>query len=150
VPDPADLHGPPLLGLLLRLLAQHWNDHVDAALKDAGFGDIRPAHANVFALVPAEGIQVVELARRSQMAKQSMGQVIEQLEALGYVERRPDPDDGRAKRVFLTERGLSVRPVGAAAGRRVEADWAKLTSPRDVEALRGGLQQLLGRLDDDT
>jgi DNA-binding MarR family transcriptional regulator len=146
VSDHVDPDRPPLLGLLLRLLAQHWNNHVDAALKDAGFGDIRPAHANVFALVPADGIQVVELARRSQVAKQSMAQVVEQLETLGYVERRPDPADGRAKRVFLTERGLSVRPVGAAAGRQVEADWARLTSRDDVEGLRARLQQLLVRL----
>jgi DNA-binding MarR family transcriptional regulator len=137
----------PLLGLLLRLLNQHWGTHVDAALKDAGFGDIRPAHANVFALVPPEGMPVVELARRSQVAKQSMAQVVEQLEALGYVERRPDPDDRRAKRVFLTERGQSVRPVGAAAGRRVEEEWAALTSREDVEALRAGLQRLLAKLE---
>jgi DNA-binding MarR family transcriptional regulator len=149
VDDPADHRRSPLLGLLLRLLNQHWGDHVDAALKDAGFGDIRPAHANVFALVPPEGIPVVELARRSQMAKQSMAQVVDQLEALGYVERRRDPDDGRAKRVFLTERGQSVRPVGVTAGRRVEADWAALTSREDVEALRAGLQRLLAKLADE-
>jgi DNA-binding MarR family transcriptional regulator len=137
------------LGLLLRLLSQHWNHHVDAALKHAGFGDIRPAHANVFALVPAEGIQVVELARRSQVTKQSMAQAVAQLESLGYVERRPDPGDRRAKRVFLTERGRSVRPVGAAAGRRVEAEWAEVTSRQDVEALRDGLRRLLAQLADD-
>jgi DNA-binding MarR family transcriptional regulator len=149
VPDPADARGAPLLGLLLRLLSQHWNDHVDAALKGAGFGDIRPAHANVFALVPPEGMQVVELARSSHVTKQSMAQAVEQLETLGYVERRPDPGDRRARRVFLTARGLSVRPVGAAAGRGVEAEWAKLTSREEVEALRTGLQHLLAKLADD-
>ena len=78
-----------------------------------------------------------------------MAHDVEQLEALGYVERRPHPTDRRAKRVFLTERGLSVRPVGAAAGRRVEARWAALTSPKDVAALRAGLQDLLAKLADD-
>jgi DNA-binding MarR family transcriptional regulator len=138
----------PLLGLLLRLLNQHWTEAVDAALRDAGFGDIRPAHANVFPFVPPEGIQVSELADLAHVRKQTMAQAIAQLERAGYVERRPDPRDRRARLVFLTQRGEAVRPVGVAAGRRVEERWAKLTTQRDVEALRASLQRLVTRLQD--
>jgi DNA-binding MarR family transcriptional regulator len=140
------LHGPPLLGLLLRLLHQHWSQSIEAALNDAGFGDIRPPHANVFAFVPAEGIQVSELAQLSRVRKQTMAQVVEQLEEMGYVERRPDPRDRRGRLVFLTERGQSVRPVGAAAGRNVEQQWARLSSPETIQALRGSLETLLAEL----
>src|ERR1035438_7479597 len=51
------------LGLLLRLVHQHWAQAVDAALDDAGFGDIRPPHANVFTFVPPDGIRVSELTQ---------------------------------------------------------------------------------------
>ena len=135
----------PLLGLLLRLLNQHWTEAVEAALRDAGFGDIRPAHANVFPFVPPEGIQVSELAELARVRKQTMAQAIAQLERAGYVERRPDPRDRRARLVFLTQRGEAVRPVGVAAGRRVEERWAGLTTPGDIEALRGSLQRLVTR-----
>jgi DNA-binding MarR family transcriptional regulator len=145
----ADLPGSPLLGLLLRLLNQHWSQDVDAALSAAGFGDIRPPHANVFALVPAEGIQVSELAQLTRVRKQTMAEVIEQLERLDYVERRPDPQDGRARLVFLTARGRAVGPVGVAAGRRVEEHWARLSSPETIEVLRGSLQQLIAALRDE-
>ena len=141
-----DLHGPPLLGLLLRLLHQHWSQSIEAALNDAGFGDIRPPHANVFAFVPAEGIQVSELAQLSRVRKQTMAQAVEQLEEMGYVERRPDPQDRRGRLVFLSERGQAVRPVGAAAGRSVEQHWARLTSPETIQALRGSLETLLAEL----
>jgi DNA-binding MarR family transcriptional regulator len=141
-----DLHGPPLLGLLLRLLHQHWSQSIEAALRAAGFGDIRPPHANVFAFVPSGGIQVSELAQLSQVRKQTMAEVVEQLERMGYVERRPDPTDRRGRLVFLTERGQAVRPVGAAAGRRVERDWARLTSPETIQALRGSLERVLAEL----
>jgi DNA-binding MarR family transcriptional regulator len=136
----------PLLGLLLRLLNQHWADGVDAALRAAGFDGIRPHHANVFAFTPPEGIQVSELAQLSRVRKQTMAQAIEQLESAGYVERRPDPSDRRARLVFLTDRGKAVRPVGTTAGRRVEERWAELTSPEEVEALRRSLQRLLDAL----
>ena len=55
------------------------------------------------------------------MTKQSMAQLVAHLERHGYVERIPDPADGRAKLVRATERG-----------REVFADRAGATSPRST------------------
>ena len=137
------------LGLLLRLVHQHWTLAVDTALDDAGFGDIRPPHANVFTFVPPEGIQVAALTQLARVRKQTMTQAVEELEQLGYVERRPDPSDRRARLVFLTPRGAAVRPIAVAAGRQVEARWAKLAGTEELESLRHALQTLLARLQDD-
>jgi DNA-binding MarR family transcriptional regulator len=136
----------PLIGLLLRLVNQHWAGEIDAALRAAGFDGIRPPHANVFPFVPAEGIQVSKLAERARVRKQTMAQAVEQLERAGYVERRPDPRDRRARLVFLTARGQAVRPVAVAAGRRVEDHWAELTSRGEIESLRHSLLKLLSAL----
>jgi DNA-binding MarR family transcriptional regulator len=135
-----------LIGLLLRLVHQHWALDIDAALSEAGFGDIRAAHANVFPFVPPEGVQVSELAKRAHVRKQTMAQAVEELEQMGLVERRPDPRDGRARLVFLTSRGRQVPTVAIAAGRRVEERWAELTSQRSIESLRRTLQALLDAL----
>ncbi len=136
----------PLLGLLFRLLAQHHGQAVHAALKAAGFGDIRAPHANVFPFVPPHGIQVSELAALAGVRKQSMAQSVEELERAGYLERRPDPRDKRARLVFFTARGEAVRPVGKAAGQRVEEHWARLIGPDELEHLRQSLRHLLERL----
>lgn len=136
----------PLIGLLLRLVYQHYARDIDAALYEAGFSDIRPAAANVFPFVPAEGITVSRLAELAQVRKQSMAQAVDQLERTGYVERRPDPRDHRSRLVFLTKRGASVPPVTHAAAERVEQRWAQLTSPEEFEALRGALLRLLTEL----
>lgn len=139
----------PMLGLLLRLLNQHWGNHVHEALQKAGFDGLGAANANVIPFVPEEGIQVSELATLANVRKQSMAQQVEQLEKLGYLERRPDPNDRRARLVFLTERGKKVRPVALKAGREVEKQWAQLTSEKHVEELRGSLQALLAKLRDE-
>jgi len=138
----------PMLGLLLRLLNQHWGNHVHEALQKAGFDGLGAANANVIPFVPEEGIQVSELAKLANVRKQSMAQSVEQLEKLGYLERRPDPKDRRARLVFLTERGQQVRPVALKAGREVERQWAKATSPKEIEELRESLQTLLAKLRD--
>lgn len=140
----------PLLGLLLRLAHQHWAREVDAALATAGFDDIRPPHANVFPFVPEDGIQVGELAELARVRKQTMGAAIEQMEQAGYVERRPDPRDARARLVFLTARGASVRPVAHGAGREVEQTWAAILGRKRLEQLRTLLQDLLDELADST
>ncbi len=148
----AEEHAPhhTSLGLLLRLVHQHWTQAVDTALDDAGFGDIRPPHANVFTFVPPEGIHVSELTRLAHVRKQTMAQAVEELETMGYVERRPDPSDRRARLVFLTPRGEAVRPIAIVAGRRVEAQWAERTSPQEIESLRDALHVFLTRLQNDS
>ena len=144
--DAPNLPARTSLALLLRLVHQHHAQEVNTALRAAGFDDIRPPHANVFPFVPPEGIRVSEIARLAHVRKQTTAEAVEQLERLGYVERRPDPHDRRARLVFLTERGKAVRPVALATGRRVEQHWAELTSPGEVEALRNSLQRLLAEL----
>ncbi|MBB3291153.1 MULTISPECIES: MarR family transcriptional regulator [unclassified Rhizobium] len=134
------------LGLLLRLVHQHWAQDVDAALEKAGFDDIRPSHANVFTFMRPEGIQVSELTRLAHVRKQTMTQAVEELERLGYVERRPDPNDRRARLVFLTERGRGVRPVAMAAGRLVDQRWSDMAGSEEIDALKQALQSLLGKL----
>lgn len=143
------LSSSSLLGLLLRLLQQQWSDEVDRALRDAGFGDIRQHHANVFAFVPIEGIQVSELARLARVTKQSMANAVEQLERMGYIERRPDPADRRGRLVVLSERGQAVRPVGVRSGLEVEERWARSLGETELEQLRSRLLELLAVLDRD-
>jgi DNA-binding MarR family transcriptional regulator len=136
----------PVIGLLLRLLSQHYSEDIHAALREAGFGDIRPKHSNVFPFVPSEGITVSELAQLARVRKQTMAEAVGQLERMGYVERRPNPDDRRSRLVFLTKRGASVKPITHATAARVEEHWAELTSPEELEALRAALLHLLTEL----
>ncbi len=145
----ADFPSRPLIGLLLRLVYQHYAQDIDAALRQAGFDDIRPAAANVFPFVPAEGITVSRLAELARVRKQSMAQAVDQLERTGYVERRPNPRDHRSRLVFLTERGAGVPPVTHAAALRVEERWVELISPAEFETLRATLLHLLAVLRDE-
>jgi DNA-binding MarR family transcriptional regulator len=137
---------PGSLGVLLRLLHQQFAGTVDQALAEAGFGDVRAAHASVFTFVPPEGMPVSELTLLARVRKQSMAQTVDELEKLGYVERRQSPTDKRSRLVFLTARGQQVRPLAMAAGGRIEAQWAALAGAGELDAIKGGLARLLGRL----
>jgi DNA-binding MarR family transcriptional regulator len=96
----------PDLGVLTGRLLFAVQDELFATLADQGHPHLRPQHGAVLAYLDAEGSRATDLARRSGQHKQVVGKLLDELEALGYVERRPDPSDRRAKLIVPTERGL--------------------------------------------
>lgn len=144
--DLDELPARPRLTLLFRLLHQAYARDVDDMLGAAGFGDIRSGQSKVFPFVPADGIQVGDLAVKAGVRKQTMAQAVDQLVTSGYLERRPNPHDRRSRLIFLTQRGEDARPVAADAGDRVERLWAEVTSSEELEALRTQLLHLLERI----
>ncbi|MEU9343827.1 MarR family transcriptional regulator [Streptomyces sp. NPDC048278] len=146
---PEPLVEPPRtsIALMLRAVYNRLTTEIQAAVNTAGLDDFRPVHGNVIPFVPEEGITVSTLAARLDLSKQAIGQVVEELERLGYVERRPDPGDRRARLLFLTDRGRAVRPVAEAASKAVERRWAELIGPDSLESLRTTLRDLLDSLE---
>jgi DNA-binding MarR family transcriptional regulator len=136
----------PGIGLLLRLLSQHYQQEMEGALAAGGFEDIGPSAANVFPFVSPEGATISELAELAHVRKQTMAQAVDQLERTGYVERRPNPRDGRSQLIFLTARGRTVPTVTHAAADRVEEHWGDLIGTEELAALKAELAHLLDAL----
>ena len=108
----AATEGRVLLSQLLRGPYDAFLTQLYAGLADAGFADTAPSWGhNVFFYLREGGLRLTELAERAHTTKQAMRYTVNQLEAAGYVERAPDPTDGRAKTIRLTERGWEVRRV---------------------------------------
>ena len=85
----------------------------------AGFPQ-KPSHSGVFAQIRSEGSRLSTLARGAGMTPQAMGELVDELEELGYVERRPDPTDRRAKLIVLTARGHDCIAAGRATIEGIE------------------------------
>jgi DNA-binding MarR family transcriptional regulator len=97
----------PDLGVLAGRLLFAVQNELFATLAERGFADLHPRHGMVMAYLEADGVRATELSRLSGQHKQVVGTVVDELEALGYVVRRPDPADRRAKLICPTERGLA-------------------------------------------
>ena len=133
---------PLNIGILLRRPFQVIVDEIGARLAAHGYEGIRPAHQSVFQFIEPTGTRVTVLAERAQMTKQSMAELVAHLESHGYVERVPDPSDGRAKLVRLTDRGRETVPIALEAIRAVAADWRGAIGDRHFDQLVAGLQRL--------
>lgn len=139
-----DLPGDRLaVGQLLGRLLRQFRSELLAPGAQAGFDDLREAHLQIFGNLGIEGIRLTELAARAQLSNAAASELVDDLQASGYLERRPDPSDGRAKLIFPTERG---RRALDAAGDRVadiEHRWADLVGPAAFEAAMHTLHRLV-------
>jgi DNA-binding MarR family transcriptional regulator len=96
----------PDLGVLASWLLLAVQDELFETLTRQGHPHLRPQHGAVLAYLDPEGNRATDLARLSGQHKQVIGKLLDELESLGYVERRPDPADRRAKLVVPTALGL--------------------------------------------
>ena len=132
----------PHLGVLLERGRRLLWDALVARFHAEGFTDLREAHGSVFAFLPPDGARLTELARRARMTKQSMGELVRELERLGYVSRHPDPADGRAKLVVFTARGERANALGIQTIVEVERAWADQVGVDEIHGLRHTLEQV--------
>jgi DNA-binding MarR family transcriptional regulator len=95
----------PDLGLLTAWLLDPIREELFTRLADRGHDKIRPCHRALLGYLDDSGARATELGRLLGQPKQYVSRIIDELETLGYVERRPDPDDRRGKRVVPTARG---------------------------------------------
>ncbi len=72
-----------------------------------------------------------------------MGEIVDELEELGYVERRPDPTDRQAKLITLTARGRAAVAAGEAAIVGIEDDIIALLGAERHRQLQEMLAELL-------
>lgn len=113
-------------------------------LSERGFDGLDAAHTAVLQYPGPHGLRPSDLSARLCVSKQALNYLLGDLERSGYLERRPDPDDGRSRRIALTQRGRRAMRVMREAMRELERDWERELGRDDFARLR----ELLRRLND--
>lgn len=108
-----------------------------------GFQDVREGHGCVFGFIDLEqGSRLTDLAERSGLTKQAVGEAVAELERKGYLERVPDPEDGRAKIIKLTGRGVDAALTGRRLFAEIENEWAERYGEDRVASLRECVEEI--------
>ena len=128
-------------------LTRQFRQDLAAPHVEQGYGDIRDPHLQIFGNIRTGSIRLTDLAARAQLSLAATSELVNDLQALGYLTRQPDPLDGRAKLIELTDRG---RALLADAGHRVadiEFRWSELVGDDDFAHMCATMQRLLDALD---
>jgi DNA-binding MarR family transcriptional regulator len=143
-----DSRGQSTLISLLRRTSQLMVADLVERLAAAGYPDLPVAAHPVFENLDRDGTRLTELATRADMTHQAMGELIDTLEHRGYLERRPDPADRRARLVYLTAKGRQMTRVALREIAAIEADWARSWKGAGLRSdLRAALEHYLLQTD---
>ena len=134
------------IGQLLVQLTRLFQTDLFERLVSAGLSDARVSHTHVTAYIKADGSRLTDLADQARLTLPAMSEIVNDLQRLGIVERRPDPDDGRAKLICLTEAGWDAMRTARTIIRDIEADYAHRVGPDNFERAAQTLEALLDDL----
>ena len=133
---------------LLHVPQQDLQGQLSSRLQRLGFPALRPAHVLVLNAIEPEGVRLADLVTALSLPKQTVGDLIDDLEKMRMVERFPDPDHGVIKRVRLGPKGriwaAEVKRVAAAT----EARWANRLGSKKMKSLRALLEELAATVED--
>ena len=132
-PDPST---PTLLRTAYNVLSAA----IYRAVSEAGATDMRPAHGNAMEMLAIQdGLRLTDIAARAGMAPQSMGEIVDDLVAKGYLSRREDPADRRAKRIYLTQKGRDTAQASRIALLEIERRISETLGTDTYQELRRNL-----------
>lgn len=129
------------LSAVLLAAAGELTHRINDGVVARGF-EARPMYGFAFTRLAPDGATVTDLAVHLGVTKQAASQLVEDLVRKGYVERRPHPDDARAKLVVLTERGWACTRAAEEAAAEAVGAWVELIGEGEVRALRDQLARI--------
>jgi DNA-binding MarR family transcriptional regulator len=130
----------------MRLAHQWILEQVYDGVVAAGFEDLGRAHVRMFRYPTPDGLRPSELADKLQITKQSVNDLLADMEARGYLVRVPDPSDGRARVIRLTAKGRQLERVVYDGARSAELAIAELLGPRRLAQLRRALDEVVSHI----
>lgn len=128
------------IGRLLSNALRHFEERLIELLAESGHHEITQSHINATRHLDVNGTRLTEMAQRAAMTKQSMSELVEQLEEKGLVTRRPDPLDGRARLVCFTPAGLAWLDDFRAAVKQAERELARAIGADVLRAVKEALR----------
>ncbi len=109
---------------------------------------VRLAHTSVLPHVDLEGTRLTDLAGRLGVSKQAAGQLVDELETMGMLERAPDPDDARAKLVRFSKRGQQGLMEGLSVLAELEVEMRDVVGDAKMQSLHETLASVIATLED--
>ena len=140
------------LGYLLAEVSKLHRAHAHAALEELGL--YRGQNFVLTALAEQEGLAQSELAEKLLVRPPTISNSLERMETAGWIVRRPDPDDRRVSRVYLTDAGRALQESVSSLWHDLEVQtFARLTSEQKASLwhlllqIRKNLGQLMAESD---
>jgi DNA-binding MarR family transcriptional regulator len=143
VTEPAELP----IGMIAQQLQRAFEVECFDRLAAAGFTGLRMRHSVLLNALGPDGSRITRLAADLGMTKQAMGELIDDLESNGYLERTDDPGDRRARIIRYTDRGREALETAYKIIPTIEREYARLVGVERYALARDTLADLVAALE---
>jgi DNA-binding MarR family transcriptional regulator len=130
-------------GILLGLAYQYFVGELQTHMQARGFQDMGPSFGYVLRAVAAEPLTATQLGARLHLTPQGAAKIVDDMVRRGYLERRADPEDGRARLLVLATRGRLALRAARAFHRAFEHRFARSYGADAAHTVRAALEALL-------
>ncbi|GGF33036.1 MarR family winged helix-turn-helix transcriptional regulator [Subtercola lobariae] len=114
------------IGMIAQQLQRGFEAECFSRLAAAGFTGLRMRHSVLLNALGPQGARITQLANELNMTKQAMGELIDELESNGYLERTSDPNDRRARIIYYTEQGRRALATAMEIMPAIEREYAEM------------------------
>jgi len=128
-------------------MLREYNRRLVVALHERGFTDFTPAFPQIMSNLDTEGSRIGAIAQRAGITRQAAGQLVAEIEACGYIERRAEPDDARATLVVFTARGRRMLAAVFEILTALDEEFVGLVGKRGYDKLRDDLFTIVEAFD---
>jgi DNA-binding MarR family transcriptional regulator len=135
------------IGMIAQQLQRAFEAECFARLAAAGFTGLRMRHSVLLNALGTDGRRITALAADLGMTKQAMGELVDDLESNGYLERSSDPSDRRARIIRFTDKGQRALAMAVEIIPQIEREYAELVGPERYVQMRATLEELANSLD---
>jgi DNA-binding MarR family transcriptional regulator len=136
----------PYIGSRMRIGLQWVRDYIQVSVAAAGFEGLGRFHVGMFQYPTADGVRPTELAESLQITKQSVNDLLRDMEARGYLTLVTDPTDGRARIIRLTATGHELEQATHDAAREASEAFEQILGTRRYAALYAALDEVVAHI----
>jgi MarR family transcriptional regulator, transcriptional regulator for hemolysin len=136
----------PTIGFSISWIARNMRTRFDARARALGL--TRAQWTMMLSIRLREGATQSEIAQGLEINTVTAGRIIDRLEASGWIERRPDPDDRRANRLYLTPAAAPMLARLSEIGGEEEGVTLRGLSADDLTTLSGLLDRIILNMKD--
>ena len=124
-----------------------YNKRMVDGVRARGFTDFSPAFPQILSNLDVRGTRIGVLAARAGVTRQGAGQLVEEIERCGYVQRKQAKDDARATVVQFTPKGRRLIATILELAMAIEVSLDELLGPREFDRVRSGLVRIADAVD---
>lgn len=143
---PIDDNAEARLSGLLPRLSNYVKDRLRMMITEKGHHGMKPGHGMLLLSLTPEGSRVQPIVRRFGVSKQTISTLASGLEDLGYIEKKPDPDDPRQLLLSLSERGKQLMHDSIDASTALEKEFAAIVGATAFDNVKAMLLALVASL----